>query len=164
VQSHRDWDKKLSALAFALRTVPSYTTGYTPAALTFGQELRNTTDMTELIDKENFIQRVESCSPEEYVLAMRQRLAIAREAAKERCEIAHEKQVSQYNKGRLPNPFQEGDLVLRESHVLSVADRGVCHSLVTKYEGPFRLTKKIGENTYVLEDMQGLAAGTRNCD
>jgi hypothetical protein len=91
-------------------------------------------------------------------------MAIAREAAQERCEFAHEKHDFQYNKGRLPNPFHEGDLILRETHVLNDADRGVFHSLVPKFEGPFRLAEKIMENTYVLEDMHSLVAGTRNCD
>jgi hypothetical protein len=38
---HRDWDKNLSAIAFALRTTINETTKYSPAMLTFGHELRS---------------------------------------------------------------------------------------------------------------------------
>jgi hypothetical protein len=38
---HRDWDKNLSAIAFALRTTIKETTKHSPAMLAFGLELRS---------------------------------------------------------------------------------------------------------------------------
>lgn len=38
--NHRDWDKHIAELGFALRTAKNETTGYTPAFLNFGREPR----------------------------------------------------------------------------------------------------------------------------
>jgi hypothetical protein len=38
---HSDWDRHLAAISFAMRTSGSEATGFTPATLTFGRELRD---------------------------------------------------------------------------------------------------------------------------
>jgi hypothetical protein len=162
VDTHKEWDRHLSAIAFAIRTSPSDTTGFTPAALTFGRELPQPTDVSENSDMT--ADNIVNCSQEEYVNALKERLSVALKTARENCDNAHKQQLMLYKKGRLPNPFNVGDIVLRETHILSDADKSICHSLTPKFEGPFKLTQQIGENTYVLEDMDGNIEGRRNSD
>jgi transposase InsO family protein len=89
VSSHRDWDKHISSIAFAIRSSPSDTTSFTPAALTFGRELRQPTDISENIDEDTNTASI--FTPEEYVKELQQRLARANKIARERCEAAHER-------------------------------------------------------------------------
>jgi hypothetical protein len=77
---------------------------------------------------------------------------------------SHNRQMALYNRGRILNPFKIRDPVLRKTHILSDDDRAVCGSLTPKYEGPYKLVDQICENTYSLEDMNGIPAGRRNSD
>jgi transposase InsO family protein len=41
IEKHSDWDKHPPAISFAMRTSSSVSTGFTPASLTYGRELRD---------------------------------------------------------------------------------------------------------------------------
>jgi hypothetical protein len=83
ISSHRDWDKHLSEISFAMRSAPSYTTVYTPAALKFGRELRHPTDLSETSNEAGETTHVTNCTPAEYVGALQQRLSEALAIARE---------------------------------------------------------------------------------
>jgi hypothetical protein len=95
---------------------------------------------------------------------LQQRLSEATAIARERERAENERQADRYNKGRRQNQFQVGDLVLRETHIPSDADKGVAHLLTPKFEGPYRLAKQISENTYILESSDGDETCQRNAD
>ncbi|KAF4514208.1 UNVERIFIED_CONTAM: hypothetical protein B566_EDAN019430, partial [Ephemera danica] len=167
VDSHRDWDQHLSAIAFAIRSIPSDTTGFSPAALTFGRELSNPVDITEqpgVDEGAPTLRTTDQCSPEQYAQELTNRLQVALRIARDNCMCAKEIQSNAYNKGRRESPFQVGDTVLRSSHVLSDASKAICSSLVPRFEGPFVLKHQMGQNTFRLETPDGLPAGNRNID
>jgi hypothetical protein len=80
------------------------------------------------------------------------------------CLAARERHIKQYNKRRQANPFKVGDLVLRTTHTLSSAAKGIAGSLVRPYEGPYKIVRQLQSNTYLLETMEGEKAGKRNAD
>ena len=158
-ESHHSWDKYLSAVAFAIRTSPNDTTGYSPALLTFGEELRSPFAMHPEPSVD-----VVSPSSEEYADLLRTRISEAVSSAQQNCADARKRYQKYYNRGRLPPPFSIGDEVLRKTHVLSDAAKGVARSLAASFEGPFILHKKISENVYVLSDQEGNNVGVCNVD
>ena len=58
-----------------------------------------------------------------------------------------------YNKGRLSYEFEEGDLVLINPHSLSLlkSEKGRGKKLLMKYDGPFKIIKKISPVSYRLQ-------------
>ncbi|KAL0849948.1 hypothetical protein ABMA28_011871 [Loxostege sticticalis] len=64
------------------------------------------------------------------------------------------------DKTRRPGPtYQEGDLVLVESHRLSQAARGFTSKFVPRREGPYRITKVVSPTTYEVQDRDGRPRG-----
>ncbi|KAL0838995.1 hypothetical protein ABMA28_016992 [Loxostege sticticalis] len=62
------------------------------------------------------------------------------------------------DKARRPGPtYQEGDLVLVESHRLSQAARGFTSA--PRREGPYRITKVVSPTTYEVQDRDGRPRG-----
>lgn len=85
--THKNWDKHIQAIAFAIRTSPNESTGYTPAALTFGHELRSPFDITT--DTNNKMKK----STHAYVQDLSSRLLQAYELSQERCIKARTKHI-----------------------------------------------------------------------
>jgi hypothetical protein len=112
---HKNWDANLNAIAFAIRTAPNESTGYSPAALTFGRELRTPFDVIKPPNNNN------KKDTDEYVNDLVNRLSIVYKETTKKCLKAREKHIKQYNKHRQPNPFKVNDLVLRTTHTLSSA-------------------------------------------
>jgi hypothetical protein len=80
------------------------------------------------------------------------------------CRRARIHQAKYYNQGRRPAELKVGDWVLRRSHTLSDAAKGVASSLSHLYEGSFRLSRKISDNVFELENDEGDYSCTRNVD
>jgi hypothetical protein len=53
---------------------------------------------------------------------------------------------------------------LRKTNIQSNASKGIAASLAKLYEGPYLLSEKLGNNVFLLKDLQGKAAGRRNVD
>jgi len=87
------------------------------------------------------------------------RLATLREWVTENLEGAHQRQASNYNLRRRPRTFVRGDLVLRKQRVLSNAAQNFAAKLAPKFEGPFRIEKKLSSVVYELIRLDGSLAG-----
>jgi hypothetical protein len=161
-EEHRDWDKNLSSIAIALRTSPNETTKYSPAMLTFGHELRSPFTLPQNEPEEGY----ETDTPEthEFATKLKQKMAMTIAIVQENCRLAHARQTRYYNQGRRPADLQVGDWVMRRTHVLSDAAKGITSSLSPLYEGPFRISRKIGNNVSELENEDGDFVCTRNVD
>jgi hypothetical protein len=157
---HRNWDQNLNAIAFAIRTAPNESTGYSPAALTFGRELRTPFDVINKNNNTNINKR----DTETFVEDLVNRLDLVYKETTKNCLKARDRHIKQYNKHRQANPFKVGDLVLRTTHTLSSAAKGIAGSLVRPYEGPYKIVKQLQTNTYLLETLAGEKAGKRNAD
>jgi hypothetical protein len=46
-----------------------------------------------------------------------------------------------YNRGRVPQPFQVGDLVYYKNHPISHAGRRIAAKLMPRYKGPFKVDR-----------------------
>ncbi|KAL1427100.1 hypothetical protein MTO96_017708 [Rhipicephalus appendiculatus] len=146
--NHKDWDQHIPESALAMRTAESVVTGYTPAFLCYGRELRTPWTQAEAKD-----------DAEPPATAYR---AFATEVSKCLQEVldfsrAHQDhmwraQKTRYDRHRRPLTIQEGDLVLLESHSLSDAAKGFSSKLAPRRSGPFRAVKRVGQNDFVLVD------------
>lgn len=155
---HKNWDKNINAIAYAIRTAPNEATGYSPAALMFGHELRSPFDIN-LKQKD-----VKKKSIHAYVHDLSNRLSQAYLTSQNKCRSARKKYEKQYNKKRTINPFKLGDIVLRTTNTLSSAAKGIAASLIRPYEGPFKIVRQLGPNSYELKTTDNKPAGKRNAD
>ncbi|XP_077548537.1 uncharacterized protein LOC144161810 [Haemaphysalis longicornis] len=131
-ERHKDWDARLSEMAFATRTTVNRSTGFTPAALLFGRDLcfpveHSFSDQVEVRPRTYVKYAQDLCSSlNETIQEARQHLDLAR--------LEHSRQ---YDKGRRRVEFSVGDLVLRRTHPLSDAAKGFAASLADRWEGPY---------------------------
>ncbi|KAI8436675.1 hypothetical protein MSG28_010163 [Choristoneura fumiferana] len=133
--NHLTWAEKLPSIRFAMNTAKSCSTGYTPAYLTFGRELRTPDDVNhdlrEIVENDSFIKEV---TPR--LLMMANTLNRAREIQNEK----EEKRKEYVDKKRQPCPdYQPGDLVLVNTHVLSKANQGFSAKLAPRRDGPYTI-------------------------
>lgn len=148
--THRDWDKRLDEISFALRTTVNSVTGYTPAFLCHGRELRCPWEV-----EMGSVDQPSTAAPCEYASDLKGRLTDALNFAKDNMAQAHEVQRHQYNARRREESFELGDLVLKKEHTLSDASKGIAAGLAPKRSGPFRIVGRLGNNVYELETLQG---------
>ncbi|KAJ3780191.1 hypothetical protein GGU10DRAFT_230007, partial [Lentinula aff. detonsa] len=72
--------------------------------------------------------------------------------AKEAIFLSQIFQQRAYNKGRLVMEFNEGDLVVLNPHSLELLqkEKGQGKKLLMKYDGPFKIIRKLSPVTYQL--------------
>ena len=145
---HLSWAKKLAAVRYALNTGRCEGTGYTPAFLTFGRELRSgedvQSDLRQIIEYDNFVPMI---TP--YL----KRLSIHLREAQERSEKTKEESKARADeKRRDVLPYKEGDVVLVKTHVLSNAAKGLTKKFTPRRDGPYTVRKVIGNNVYELQN------------
>lgn len=159
--SPRDWDKRLPEVAFAMRTTESVVTGFTPAFLCYGRELRTPWAERQQLSSEHTSPSASHALAAELEIYLQDAL----EMAKQHQDHARELQQRQYNRTRRPFAFRAGDLVLRTAHPLSNARTGFTAKLAPRRLGPFVVTARVGQNTYALKDpLTGKQKGLANAD
>lgn len=147
---HKDWDRNLSKVGYALRTAVNEVTGFTPAYLNFGRELHHPPLEEEQEDQNQ--------TPEYYGKKLDEMQRIRMQVV-ERLRKAYDRNVHSYNLRRREAPsFEAGDEVWRKTHHLSDAARGFAAGLAPKYEKGI-VRRKITSNTYELEDLNGRTVG-----
>lgn len=143
---HRDWDSYIPEMAFATHTTENRTTGFTPARLNFGRELR--------VPMENTIELAPDARPRQshsrFAQRLRDNIRNTVTMARGNIELAQSRQRTQYNRGRRNVEFSVGDLVLRRTHPLSNASQGFSASLAKRWEGPFVVETRITRLAYRL--------------
>ncbi len=80
------------------------------------------------------------------------RLAKAFQSVRENLDKAATRQKKHYDKYRTTYTYRVGDLVLRETNVLSDASKKFCAKLAPKREGPFEIAKMIPDNVALLKE------------
>uniref|UniRef100_A0A6V7IRE4 Integrase catalytic domain-containing protein n=1 Tax=Bracon brevicornis TaxID=1563983 RepID=A0A6V7IRE4_9HYME len=152
---HRTWDKHLHDFQFAYNTAYHDSLQARPAFVNFGREPLPAVSLKRELEGE--IEIVPG-NPEEWVQRMK-RLETSRETLTYAITEASEKQGHHYNLRRRDFGFQVGDLVLRRSHPLSSAAKQISAALVTPFEGPFIIDKKLSRVRYNLVDLRGKDQG-----
>lgn len=141
----RSWDRHLRKLACAARTSVHQVTGFTPFRLTFGREFVSSGKLFGTIENPDGLDFLKRKPPDEEELRSLYKLV------EQRLIKAQENSSRAYNLRRRHFEFSPGDLVWRKNYSLSDASKHYSSSLAPRYLGPFRVSRKIGYGTYILE-------------
>jgi hypothetical protein len=103
-------------------------------------------------------------SREEFIETRLEIVDSVRDLALENITRARQKSTQNFDANRREHNFQIGNIVWRKSNALSNADKHFAASLAPKRDGPFRISRIIGKNTCMLEEMNGTPAGKRHVE
>lgn len=154
--NQRTWDSDLAALNCAINTASHEVTGKTPYFINHGidmvlhgSEYRMQEDCTS------------ECSDDVSVKSSNRVEALQklRNFVRERLKEAKEKVQSRYNLRRRDVSFDIGDWVWKRSFALSNAANYYTAKLADKFEGPFKVKRKVGYCVYELVDRKGKSKG-----
>lgn len=158
-ENHKKWDKYLPQLACAYRTAKHEVVNNTPYSINFGCEMIVDGNDYELIrDRESIVDGVKEKqgSKESEKLMKMEKLRLF---VKDRLKKAHEKTKHDYNLRHRPQQYSVNDFVWVKSHFLSSSIKDFSAKLGDKFCGPYRVSKKLGVNTYELRDDSGVSKG-----
>ncbi len=134
----KNWDKWLEPLLFAVREVPQASTGFSPFELLYGRQPRGVLDVI----KESWEEGPSNSRNEiQYVLDLRAKLHTLGRLFMENLLQAQDRQMRLYNRGTRLRQFTPGDKVL----VLLPTSSS---KLLAKWQGPFVVTRRVGELDY----------------
>ncbi|GFU79865.1 hypothetical protein TNCV_577451 [Trichonephila clavipes] len=136
-----DWEKILPQALFALRTVIHDSTGFSPAELVHGKNLR--TPVMLLYEKLTEEEHVES-SVVDYVFELINRMKRCQELAILHMEDAKQKQKLWYDRRTVKRQFQLGELVL-------VIAPSRPNKLSVQWIGPGEIVQQLSETNYVVK-------------
>jgi hypothetical protein len=165
---HKDWHKYIPMALFAIRTARHRSTGQTPAVMTFGRQLRSPFDTAGQTN--NAQAHSQDTAPSDwsqaavYARELVTRLEEAVSIAGAELKVQYRTREESYNEGRRPHTFEKGDLVLRQAHHLSSAEKGETQCFFPKFEGPFVISAKTATNTFELVNLVGAECGVANAD
>lgn len=146
-QRHGAWDAHLEALAFALRTTTSETTGQTPARLFLGRELALPWDAM--------------CKSD--VWAKAEEYGVLADLVSSKVKLAQARQKRNYDKHREDREFDVGDLVWLRLRPMSSADHHRISKFMPRWRGPCRVIVKFSPMVYELQEVDtGAMIGSHN--
>lgn len=145
--NHRDWDRHLAKVGYAIRSARHEVTGLTPNFINFGRELPISGSRGDAIDEHNIaIDRSTN-------FEARSRLLLkVFEDVKKRLKAAYKKSERIYNLRRREDKFHVGQQVWRRNHVLSNAAQHITAKLAPRYVGPLTIYRTLSPWTYQLID------------
>lgn len=156
VKDHKDWDKEIKKIAFAINTSKHESTGYPPVYLNFGRyvpidgtyygKIQNTENMQLLpSDRNQYSSKLKGISQ-------------VFDEVKERLHNAYKKNSATYNLRRRDVEFKVGEKVWRRNKVLSDASKQFASKLAPKYV-LCTVKRKISRLIYALSNTDGTDAG-----
>lgn len=143
--NHRGWDKFLSRVVCALRTAKNETTKYTPYFVNYGREM--------ILDGE-----LHNKIGDRFKTSIGERTKDFGRLFRElymRIGSAAERSQARYNLSHREVNFEPGERVWKRNFTLSDAIRGITAKMSKKYVGPYRVRKKVSQESYELEDDDG---------
>ena len=145
---HKNWDVYLNEFQYAFNTVSNESTGYSPAFLNLGRNLRPIVTAKQALDNPP---SPESLTPEAWADRL-QRLPALCEMVVENLEKANKRQAKYFNKNRREVDYSVGDEVARRNHVLSSAAKNFAAKLAPPLKGPCHVVEKVSPVVYALKD------------
>lgn len=136
----REWDACLPATLFALRTAPHESTGFTPAELVYGRNLRS----PMLMLREVWEGRGENPTVVEYVLQLLERINKAEKLAEEQMKASRENSKVYYDRNARERSFKPDDQVM-------VIKPTRANKLEIQWEGPALVLQKLSATNYVVQ-------------
>lgn len=152
--SHREWDRDIQIIAKAIRTAVHDSTGFSPYFMNFG---KNMISLGSEYDQLREFSNEDEYTPPK----LDERTTKLCEIARKNMKKAYERYSKNYNlRANSKRDFAEGQTVFKKNINLSSKDKNWVGKFASKYT-QVRIKKKVGSNTYVLEDMNGkLIPGT----
>ena len=140
-EGQTEWDQKLPALLMAYRSAEHEATGYTPAKLMLGREIRLPVDLITGRPPDEELPTVST----EYAVALQERLAEAHHQVRHNLKFAGESMKRLYDRGTKSAGFTEGDLVWLHN---PRKKKGLSPKLQSPWEGPYTVVEPVSEVTY----------------
>lgn len=153
--NHRRWHTDLPYIVFALRTSVSEATGFTPAKLVYGRELRSFYELSATTSASD----VTPFDAVAYSGQLTGKLQSIYQQARAAVRKAKETQARQYNLRRRPVTYRVNELVFRKNFQLSSAVTGQIAKLMEYWIGPFRVLKVYSSTQLELGRMNGESIG-----
>lgn len=145
---HTSWKDKLPSIRFSINTARCHSTGYSPAYLTFGRDLRTPDDvhrdLRAIVENDNFIPQI---TP--YLRTMGQVLREARENH----ERNQDKTKAYADEHRREVTYQVGDKVLVDVHALSKAKSSYTSKFAPRRDGPYIIIKVHSPTSYEVANL-----------
>ncbi|UYV84725.1 K02A2.6-like [Cordylochernes scorpioides] len=152
-QNQRDWDSQLPILLMAYRSSVHETTGYSPAKMLFGRELKLPCDL--IFGCPNSFGE----GSNEFVDRLHSRLEKVHRWAREKLEIASEAMKVRYDTHACGNDLQEGGQVWLYN---PKKKKGLSPKLQKSWEGPFRIVKKLNDVVFRIQRSSHSKPKSRN--
>lgn len=154
--NHREWDKFLPKIGFALRTAHHETTQHSPAYLTFGRELATAGAGFKVLQDGLEVPDTEGNGG--YAERLQDLKNVYQEVA-ERLQEAHQQNARKYNLRRRPVKYKVGDIVLKKNFPQSDAANFFSAKLAHRFVGPYVVAEKVSNLVYTLADLDGKKIG-----
>jgi hypothetical protein len=143
-RNQRDWDQQLPFATFAYRSVPQESTGETPNMLMLGREVMLPVDLTTEEPLPD-----EAMEPNtDYGEELRRRMQRAHERAREQTRTSTRRQKLSYDRKVEGIGYNVGEFIWLYN---PAKKKGVCPKLVSRWEGPHLIIKKLSDVNYRIQ-------------
>ena len=139
----KDWDRYINAALFAYREAPQKSLGFSPFELLYARPVRGPMTILRELWTEN-IEDEEIKTTYQYVIDLREKMEKVIEVAQENLKNASKRYKKYFDVKAKARTFDKGDKVL-----LLLPTKA--NKLQLKWQGPFEIIRKNGENNYVIE-------------
>ncbi|UYV69258.1 K02A2.6-like [Cordylochernes scorpioides] len=129
-KNQRDWDQHLPMLLMDYRSAEHDSTGYSPARMLFGHELRMPCDVLLGRPEETFQ------NTNEYISHLEERMLTIYQWAREKLHLSIEKMKDRYKAKSSHNTFTEGEMVWLHN---PQRKKGLSPKLQYQLEGPYKI-------------------------
>ncbi len=143
---HHHWDQHLHEFRFALNSSVQESTGVTPAELNLNRLLRGPLDM---------VLQPQDIAPDNSMYNNVVQLQDLKDLVAKNLYKARLRQKRNYDRKRRELSFKVNDRVWMRSHPLSKAERKFSAKLAPKWQGPYRIIRRMGPLNYqVVQEKQ----------
>lgn len=149
--SHRDWDREIAKIEYAINTSTHESTKLSPYFVIFGRNhIRNGNEYGNVSDPDTHSTELEN---------RMERFDKIKEIVDRELTAAYNRQTHYYNtRSKNLISFKPDDIVWKKNFTQSKASENFCSKLAPLYV-QCRVIRKVGNNTYDLEDMHGKFLG-----
>lgn len=152
-KDHRMWDENLSLISCALRNSVHQATKYSPYHALFGFNMVTHGTSYQLLRQLDLLNEPSA------ILSRDDDLALIRNNLRRHISEAYKRNQTQYNLRARPISFEIGQEVYRRNFAQSSAEKAFNAKLSPLFIKS-KVKDKVGQNYYILEDMNGKTAGT----
>ena len=154
-KNHQDWDLHLHEFHFAYNSAVHGSLKVSPAFLNFGRQPIPYREFRKELERD-----IAKSPPDRAAWLRRvERLNHLRDSISRHLEKAYESQAKYYDNKHRERSFAVGDLVLRRQRVLSSKGENIAAKLTEKFEGPFKIVKRLSPVVFRLVNDSGRFVG-----